>query len=174
MLSVLFLILLLVGGASIIYFTLRNGISPMPTTKPVLEPLMRSLPTTLKGTLIELGSGWGSLAFPLAKRYPNCMVVAYENSWIPYLYCRLRLWFFPCPNLNFIRADFYDASLASASLIVCYLFPGAMEKLKGKFEKELSPGCLVVSHTFAVPGWTPLFTDSANDLYHTPLYHYKR
>ena len=64
-------------------------------------------------------------------------------------------------------------SITSASVVICYLYPGAMRRLKGKFEKELSKGAIVVSNTFAIPGWRPMRVIEADDLYRTPLYVYR-
>ncbi len=32
--------------------------------------------------------------------------------------------------------DFFNVDLKDAGLVVCYLYPGAMERLKDKFEKD--------------------------------------
>ena len=59
-------------------------------------------------------------------------------------------------------------------MIVCYLFPKGMEKLSKKLEKELKPGTLVISHTFALPGWKPFKTLDVDDLYYTKIYFYQK
>ena len=73
----------------------------------------------------------------------------------------------------FLRNNFTDASLAGASLIVCYLFPRGMERLRPKFERELTPGTLVVSNTFAVPGWRPSRVRRGADLDASAVYVYR-
>ena len=70
---------------------------------------------------------------------------------------------------NFLRRDLRDADL-----IVCYLFPGGMEKLKPKLEAELNPGTIVISNTFAISEWKAMQILHANDLYHSPIYVYKK
>lgn len=158
---------------SIVWSSLRYGISPMPTSSKVKECVLNSLPSEIEGNILELGAGWGTIAFPLAKRYPNNAVIAYEISWIPYLFCKARLWIDPTPNLKVIRKDFFQDSFREASLVFCYLYPGAMERLKEKFATELPPKALIVTHTFRIPGWTPIYMKSVNDLYQTCVYHYK-
>ena len=49
----------------------------------------------------------------------------------------------PSPILKFERRGFYSVSLTEAQVVVCYLYPGAMERLRGKFESELSGGAWV-------------------------------
>ena len=106
-------------------------------------------------TAFELGAGWGALALPLAGRYGAARVEAYELSPLPWLVCRLRGALTGASNLRVRRADFFRARLSGAFLVVCYLHPGAMARLRPKLEAELREGALVVSNTFAIPGWRP-------------------
>ncbi len=154
-------------------YSLITGISPVPTSPRVRAAILATLPARLDGTVFELGSGWGTLAFPLARRFPDCRVVAIELSPVPWFFSRLRQSFFRLPNLTIRREDFFDASLAGASLIVCYLFPRGMERLRPKFERELTPGTLVVSNTFAVPGWRPSSVRRGADLDVSTVYVYR-
>ncbi|MBA2726841.1 MAG: SAM-dependent methyltransferase [Parachlamydiaceae bacterium] len=169
----LFFFILIASAASIIYWTIRNGISPMPTSARVATKLLNSIPESIEGSIYELGSGWGTLAFPLAKKYPSNPIKAYENSPIPYLLCRLHLILFPQPNLSFHCSNFFDLQLNDAGLIVCYLYPGAMQKLKVKLEKSLNPGTLLVSNTFSIPGLKPINTVEIDDWYHSKIFVYK-
>ncbi len=174
--TVLYLLLvavLLAGVASIVLHTLRTGISPMPTAPKVRRQLLSLVPPELEGTVLELGSGWGTLAFALADRCPRAQVVAYERSPLPYAFSRLRQRLAPRSNLRLVRGDFFQASFAGASLVVCYLFPGAMTRLAPKLLAELPPGARIVSSTFALRGWTPLRTLVVDDLYRTPVYLYE-
>lgn len=170
--AILVLIIMLAAAGSVVWSSVRNGISPMPTSRKVKRRFLNTLPEQVGGTILELGAGWGSLAFPIARRYPDSMVIAYESSWIPYLYCRLRQLWQPLPNLRIVCDDFYNVPFNGASLVVCYLYPGAMNRLKDKFLKELPPGAAVATHTFALPDWPPDHTETINDLYHTKIYHY--
>lgn len=167
-----FLILFLFAAVSIIWQTLHNGISPMPTLGKVKRRFLQTLPNPGKGTILELGAGWGSLAFPIARKYPNHQVVAYENSFVPYWFCRLRLLCTPLKNLTIIRGNFFNASFSDASLIVCYLYPGAMRRLGEKFQHEVSLDCLIATHTFSLPGLSPIYEERVSDIYHTSIFHY--
>ncbi len=168
--------MVLVTGAAILItlvYTIRTGISPVPTSPRVRASLMATLPDELEGPVFELGSGWGTLAFPLARAYPQCPVEAYELSPVPWLVSLLRQLLTPCPNLTIHRQNFHRADLGQAALVVCYLYPGGMAGLRKKFESELSAGSFVVSNFFAVPGWTPAEVRRANDLYRSPVYVYR-
>ncbi len=161
------------GAISVIVYTLRYGISPMPTSPRVRRELLRFLPDDPGGPVAELGAGWGTLAFPLARRWPERTVTAYEISPVPWLFLRCRQVVRPCRNLRIVRRDFFAADLRGTGLVVCYLYPSAMLHLQAKFEAELPPGAAVLTHTFAVPGWAPEKVIRACDLYRTPVYLYR-
>ncbi len=147
----------------------------MPTSGKVKKRLLKVLPklhNNYNATILELGSGWGTLAFPLAKAYPYHQVIGYETSPIPYAYSKLLLQFSKTRNLRFEYTDFFNVNFQNAILVVCYLYPGAMDKLKDKFERELQPGTIVISHTFAIHGWTQDAIVHVDDLYKTPIYVY--
>ncbi len=75
-------------------------------------------------------------------------------------------------NLHFYRRNAFGAKLSEAGIVLCYLFPGAMAKLKSKFEQQLPSGATVVSNTFAVPAWKPKQVVEIGDLYRTKVYLY--
>lgn len=144
----------------------------MPTSRKAKTALLKTIPPNHSGKIIELGSGWGTLLFPLAKEHPLSTVIGYELSPIPYFFSKLRLYLQPFPNIKIYRKDFFQFPFHDASVVICYLFPGAMEKLKNKFENELSAKTLVVSNTFAIPGWIPDKIMRLDDLYQSKIYIY--
>ncbi|MDP6573208.1 MAG: hypothetical protein QGI06_06820 [Rhodospirillales bacterium] len=77
------------------------------------------------------------------------------------------------PTCGVHRADFHEARLHGAGLVVCYLHPGAMERLRPKLEAELTPGALVLSNTFAMPRWRPVAVAEAEDFYRSKVYLYR-
>lgn len=158
---------------SVVYWSIRNGISPMPTSRKAKRYLLGVLPTDIKGSVYELGSGWGTLAIPLAKRYPTCLVVGYETSYLPYWFSKVRLLFSRMRNLRILRQDFFRVSLEDAGLVICYLYPGAMKMLKTKLSEELKPGTWVISNTFSIPGWHAEEILEVGDLFYTKIYIYR-
>lgn len=161
------------AGASLVYFTLRTGISPMPSNALQRDAMLAAVGTP-DGPIYELGAGWGTLAFALADRFPQTPVVAFEQSWVPYLVMRLRQAARPRNNLTLRRADFLGVPLSEGRLFVCYLFRGGMEALRGKLEREAAPGSRVVTHTFSVHGWTPESQVTLQDFYRTAVFVYRR
>ena len=159
--------------ASIVWWTIKNGISPMPTSKKAKNAILSLLPKHAPGKVYELGSGWGTLIIPLAKHLNTSKVIGFETSPIPFYISKIRVWRAGFRNIEVFKMNFSDTSLTDATIVVCYLFPGAMGKLKQKFEKELKPGTLVISNTFAIPGWQPSQVIKTQDLYNKKVYLYK-
>lgn len=160
-------------AVSIVYYSSKNGITPAPTFDKAKQGVLGLLARKkISGNIYELGSGWGTLAFALAKQYAHCNVIGYENSIVPYLFSQICNLFTGCRNLKMVCKDFYATPLNDADLVVCYLYTGAMEKLRTKFERELKKGAIVVSHTFAVPYWRPVEEIVVDDIYRTKVYLY--
>jgi hypothetical protein len=156
----------------LLVYSFVAGVASVPTTPKVTATILGILPADLEGNIFELGSGWGTLACALARRFPACTVIAYEISPIPPFISKLRLALFPQPNLILRRADFHTASLDQAAVIVCYLFSGCMKKLGPKLQAELPSGALVVSHTWPVPGWLPRAVHRPGDWHSSSVYEY--
>jgi len=145
----------------------------MPSSHKAKQAILSLLPDEFQGNIYELGSGWGTLLVHLAMKFPDSQVLGFETSPLPYYLSKLRLQGKNNSNVSVVKLDFFSMPLGEADLIVCYLYPGAMSRLKSKFETELKPGTLIVSNTFAIPGWTPEKVIEVNDLYKTKVYLYR-
>lgn len=154
-------------------YTAITGISPVSSTRQSRKRMLRSIPADQGGTIYELGAGWGAVAFPLARRCPDATVVAYELSPVPWLYMKLCRMLFGPHNLKVRRRNFFRENLEKASLVVCYLYPGAMEKLSSKLVLELEPRARVISNTFAIPSWTPQLVQNLEDVMCPQVFHYE-
>jgi trans-aconitate methyltransferase len=169
---ILILLVLVALSISIIIWSIRNGISPMPTSSKAKKCLMSLLPDQIHGVIYELGSGWGTLTFPLARHYSKAVVIGFETSPVPFFVSWLRRFSEKAPNLCLKREDFFSFPIKDASLIICYLYPQAMQRLKLKFLNELKPGCVIISNTFAIPGWKPEKIIEVQDIYRSKIYVY--
>lgn len=168
---VLALALLVLG--SIVWSTLRLGISPMPTSARVRRALLDQIPRELTGTIFELGSGWGGLALALSAHCPQARVVAIEASPFPFWVTRMRARLARRSNLEVQRGDFLTVDLRLARLVITYLWTGAMTQLTPKLEAELPEGAELITHTFGLRGRTPTEVTQLTDLYRTPIYRYR-
>ncbi len=161
------------GAASILVTTLTHGSGPVPTQPQVVDAVGRLL-GEVTGELHELGAGWGNLAFALARRFPAARVVAWEVSPVPFAFCWLRQRLLGPANLEARLGNFLERPLGSASAVTCYLHRDAMAQLAVKLRAELQPGAVVVTNTFALPGWEPEATETLRDLFATRVMRYRR
>jgi hypothetical protein len=74
-------------------------------------------------------------------------------------------------NVSIHRANFFDVTFEQDDILVCYLYPEAMSRLKAKLESE-SRHHVLISNTFALPDTQATKTLHLDDLYYTPIYYY--
>jgi hypothetical protein len=148
----------------VLFFALYNGIGPVPTSRKVRERLVGALPQDLS-PIVELGAGFGGVTVAIARRCSKAQIIAYENSWVPFfvLWLRTRR----MKNIVVRKENFWRSDLSGNQLFVCYLYRGAMLQLKEKLTNAV-----IVTHTFAIPGWQAVDTLYASDIYKTPIYKY--
>ncbi|ATX79089.1 Methyltransferase small domain-containing protein [Mariprofundus aestuarium] len=159
---------------SILWFTLKTGISPMPSSGKVCRCILKASEQASEGTIIDLGCGWGGMAFALARKYPDRQVIGYEVSWLPWAWSKLCKSILQLQNLKLCRLNFLTTELPEASLLVCYLHPKGMIDLQKKLSSNRQGvNSLLISSTFALPESSPVETIRLKDLYNTPIYIYR-
>lgn len=158
---------------SIAWFTVKTGISPMPSSSRACATILKASEQGSEGLIIDLGSGWGTLVFALARKYPASQIIGYELSWLPWLYSQACKVMFGLHNVQLIRQDFLTADLPEAAILTCYLFPQGMNALQIKMAESHYTNCLLISNTFALPDREPEQTIRLHDLYNTPVYIYQ-
>jgi len=159
---------------SIVWWTLRTGISPMPSSKKAMDAMLDLIPPSVSRPIYELGSGWGGLTLVLAKRYPNVSVVGFELSPLPWAVSVLRAHLSRRKNVTFRRRDFFECDLSKAQVLVCYLYPGGMERLGEKLTDKMGADGTLISNTFRLPGCTPETVVELTDVYRNRVYRYER
>ena len=155
---------------SVVWTTLRVGISPMPSSRRAVSAMINLIPNDIPGPVLDLGSGLGSLTRAVARHRQELVVTGYELSPLPLLWARLisRLGH---STSTYLRRDFFVEDLTSARIVLCYLYPGAMSRIS-ETPEMFSPGTVLISNTFRVPGWTPDEVVELDDLYRTRVYRY--
>jgi precorrin-6B methylase 2 len=178
-LSYLLLGIVFLAMLSIVIVSLRNGISPMPSSAKVRFAVAGEINRLSRGgTIVEAGSGWGTLALYLARHCPGWKLVGIENSPVPlwisrfFLRCLLAVNGISLDSISFINGNIYTYPYAEVDVIVCYLYPGAMKRLSEIANNRLSPGTRIISVCFALPGWEPERIVTCGDLYRTKVYVY--
>ena len=161
-------------GASILWSTVRYGMPPMPSLGRSRQVMLELVPEAPDGAIVDLGSGWGTLAWPFARRFPQTPVIGYELSFFPWLFSVLLARLTRQRNLHFHRRDFRQADLSGAAVVLCYLAGEGMDSVARMLD---SPGperaLWVISHHFALPGHEPETVIRLNDLFATPVYRYR-
>lgn len=178
--SILIVLAVLVA-ISIVFSSAVTGISPMPSSKKAREAVFQLVTAvrddTSAKTIVDLGSGWGSLVIRLAKTYPDRQVVGYELSPIPWFVslCIAKcLWL---DNLTLKRRDYLDADLPVDSILICYLHPEGMKALEDKLLSMSADADVarryLISNNFALSSHTPQKTIQLDDFYQSPIYLYR-
>ena len=154
---------------SLLYWTLKLGIGPTPSSAKVITAIRQCLPDTVNGSVVELGCGWGALLPLLISVYPHHRLIGYERSPVPFYFtaCRFR-------KIDIRKENFFSPDHSTVGLVICYLYPEAMSEMVRDLLPTLPAGCWILSHTFALPGCTPVKTIKAADLYQTPVYLYQK
>ena len=164
---------MLLIAVSITYNTVKLGISPMPSSKKAYQAVNRLIDESETGPIIDLGSGWGNLVIRMAKEYPQREVIGYELSILPWLTTSALKYILCLKNLTLYKQDFYHADLSSASVLVCYLFPAAMAKIKIKLQLEQPKINYLISNNFALPSSQFEKVIQLDDFYKSPVYLYR-
>ena len=130
-----------------------------------IEVMSRFAEMGPQDTVYELGAGTGAIAFPAAREY-GAHVVAVELEPLRILIMRIRRAVGPgADRIQILRRNMYTIDLRPATVVTAFLWPGAMARLRPKFEKELRPGTRVISRCHPIIGWTPARYDRDTDVF---------
>lgn len=163
---------------SSLYFEQKTKIIAAPTLPWVQREFIQAIEKHSSSEhpykIVELGSGWGTLLFPILKHFPQTTITGYELAFFPY-WCSIarRSLAKNKHSILIYKKDFFLENLSKFSIVICYLSHFHMKELKEKFEKELKPNTLVISNAFPIPDWEPIETRTIKALVSIPLYIYK-
>lgn len=160
--------MLIVFAIAVGYFVFASfvwGAGYQPTPRRSVETMLRLAEVSGRDIVYDLGAGTGAIVFRAARIY-RARVVAVEVEPIRILILRLRQAMGPFRDRITIRwGDFFRLDFREATVVTAFLWPGAMERLRPKFESELAPGSRVVSYYHRLPGWTPEVHDEEANVY---------
>jgi SAM-dependent methyltransferase len=164
----LVLTLVLIALAALTYFVYASfafGAGYQPTPRRAVRMMLRWAEVGPTDIVYDLGAGTGAIVFRAARIY-RAQVLGVEVEPLRYLILWARRRFGANRDRirlvwgNLFRLDFHEATVVTA-----FLWPGAMERLRPKFEVELQPGARVVSHCHKIPNWRPTQYDPETDVY---------
>lgn len=147
-------------------FALGAGYQPTP---PAVARRMVELADVGRGDhVVDLGAGTGALVFLSARR--GAEVTGVEAEPLRYLFLRLRRATNPFRSrIHLVRENMFSFDLKGATVVLLFLWPGAMQRLQPKLESELVAGARVVSYWHPVPGWVPDVEDPRHRVYYYVL-----
>jgi len=150
------------GGQIPLYFSNQ-------ATTGALAELISKLPGV---RFVDLGAGIGSVVCPLARTRQDAIFVGLENAPATWLIAWARA--LGIRNCDVRMADFWRENLAQYKVVYAFLSPSPMPDLWAKIQREMLPGSLFISNSFAVPDVSPTRIVEVNDRRGTKLYCYQR
>jgi len=159
------MIVLALIAAYFVFATFAFGAGYQPTPRRSVETMLRYAEVGPQDTVYDLGAGTGAIVFRAARIY-RARVVGTEVEPIRVLVLHARRRFGPAGDRVTIQwGNLFGLNFRPATVVTAFLWPGAMARLRPKFESELTPGARVVSYYHEVPGWTPEKYDPETQVY---------
>ncbi len=128
----------------------------IPISQDVLGDIVTALGLKQGSVMYDLGSGDGRVVFAAALSQPSIKAIGVERSVLPFVLSHIEKKRKGATNAHFVRANFFNVPIGDATHIFLYLFPGLMNALLPKFEKELKPGTRVISCDFKFKDKQPI------------------
>ena len=160
--------ILVVGAIATVYFVFASfvfGAGYQPTSRRAVRKMLELAGVGPSDQVVDLGAGTGAIVFAAA-RERGASVLAVEIEPIRFLILRARRAMGgPRERVRLHWGNLFEVDLTRATVVTCFLWPGAMGRLRPLFERQLPRGARVVSHWHPIPGWTPTATDRPTHVY---------
>ena len=121
-------------------------------------------------TFMDLGSGIGGVLTHLAGVRADGRYSGVEAAPLPFLWSWLRIRLGGYRNCQVKWGSLWDCDLSQYDVVFAYLSPVPMDELWQKAHREMRPGTVFISNTFAVADHPPQQTFTVDDLHHSTLY----
>ncbi len=132
-------------------FLMVVGVPSVPTPLHIADAMIDMVPWKGREHVVDLGAGDGRLLGRIKQRHPDVSVDGCEIVPTIWLMGRLRS-MIKRDGVRVRLQSFRAMNIKDADVIFLYLFPGIMKELQERFDRELSPGTYVVTHTFGFHG----------------------
>lgn len=143
-----FLLLLMV------YWSVAKSRAPLfPSSQSAAQALAGLIGGDSRARFADLGCGSGSLLRRLAGHLPALELIGIEHAPLPWLLARWRTAGLR-HRCRVVRGSLWRLDLGGFDMVYAYLSPQPMAALWHKACREMAPGSLFVSNSFAVPGVT--------------------
>jgi precorrin-6B methylase 2 len=136
-----------------IYSSYFSGAQWIPSSKESTRRMLELADIKPNEVLYDLGSGDGRVVIEAAKNF-KAKAIGIEIDPLRVLWSRFVVKKLGLSNrVKIIHGNFFNQNLGNADVVIVYLLPKAIEKLKDKLKRELRPGARVVSQLFKFEGW---------------------
>ena len=150
-LELLFLVGLSSYSIGLLYSSIM-GAPYVPTSKKQIDTILERAKLKAGQRFIELGSGDGRIVRRAVQKY-SVYGVGVDINVLLVLLSRIYAKKQHLSNISFRKDNIFSTSLSEADVVYLFLMPDTIKKILQKFEKELKPSTLLISHGFKIPGW---------------------
>jgi SAM-dependent methyltransferase len=126
----------------------------MPTPNETVTEMLKMAQVTSVDLVYDLGAGDGKIPIEAARRYGARAVGIEYNPDMAALARRNAQQAGVNDRVTIVTGDIFNEDFSNATVVTLYLLTELNIKLKPTLLK-MKPGTRVVSHTFAMGGWTP-------------------
>lgn len=140
------------------------------SSREAVDAVVRRLPPRPGLQVIDLGCGLGGWLAGLGAARSDLRLSGVEMAPLNWLLSRLRLG----GRADIRLGSLWEADLSGYDVVYAYLSPAPMGRLWDKVQREMRPGTLFVSNSFAVPGVTPDETVELHDFSQARLLIWRR
>ena len=156
-LVIIFMVFLIIGMVMTAIYWFIGGVPYVPTPMFVVRAMVDLARLRGSERVVDLGAGNGRVLIEAKGRHPGIHATGVELSPLVWLYGRMTI-LFSGQKIRFIRGNVLAQDVSKADVIFLYLSPGLMVALDDKFDRELKPGTVVISHAFTFPRRQPTET----------------
>jgi SAM-dependent methyltransferase len=162
MLSIIVAILVVVTGLLWVLIPAPYGLPPVSTRRERIRRALRLANLQPGEIFYDLGSGHGRVLVMAAKEF-GASAVGVEIGPVQCAVSRVNaLLNRVSPQVRIEAGDLYQADLSNADVVYAYLTSRYAARLQEKLGRELKSGARVVTVSFDLPGWQPVFFDREN------------
>ncbi|NMC61755.1 MAG: hypothetical protein GYA55_01160 [SAR324 cluster bacterium] len=122
-----------------------------PTSTQMYDVVLSQIPDDRVLSFLDLGSGFSSMLFFLARERPNVNFLGVEIGPLPFLLSWLRVRISGLKNLQTSYKNFWQVDFSQFDMIYAFLAPGPMPALWEKCKKEMKPESVLFVNSFPVP-----------------------
>lgn len=128
-----------------------RGVPFVPLSRKHLETLGRYIKLNPDDRIVDLGCGNGRVLRMFEKQGVKNLT-GYEVNFLAYLLAKFKNKISKSQAKIYFK-NFKNVDLSEYNVIFCYLFPGCINSLKEKFNRELKLGAKIISCAFEIKNW---------------------